>query len=312
MTIKRLLWPALILAVAMTILSSHLRLSDAGLDCMPWPQCYGLSITVDQNPGISIDRGDEDRLLRVAHRIMASVFGLFALFLFTWALWFRSKGTPLKSATVILILTIMLALVGMNTPAWDRPIVTLLNLAGGMLLSLVIYNQICGPGKPTGFRPLMLTPLFLTVCTGAWVSANFAALGCPGLMQCPLFSTHELSAAFHPEKFLELPFHSISNQITSAQITAAHHFFGIASSVIIAGCLALRYQHRPVLSLIISISLVALIFSGLYEGQNRALTASIHNTITLLLMLSIVNWSSITPITTNTNSTSDNAAEEKS
>jgi cytochrome c oxidase assembly protein subunit 15 len=284
----RLTLVALILAVAMTSLSAYIRLADSGVDCQPWPDCFAYSFRVDVQPGITIDREDPNLGLRTLHRLMASGFGLLALLMVTLAWWYRSLIVSRRTPTLIMLLTLVLALVGMRTPDLQHPLVTLINLSGGMLLGILLLWLLLqqslrvSPGL-TGV--ISMCVLVLTTMSGAWVSANFAAGACQSMSDCGF--TQSLADAFNPGRVLLMENGRL--RFTDAQsLILVGHYFMASTAVILIGWIGYQgsqgsYRNMIVLAIVVATALVA---SGIYQHFNPGVSmASVHNFLALLLLL---------------------------
>ena len=77
--LRRLALVAAALVLAITSLSAFIRLSNAGLGCSEWPQCYGSRLrAVQQNREPAVADSDAVTVARLAHRLVA-VLALLAI-----------------------------------------------------------------------------------------------------------------------------------------------------------------------------------------------------------------------------------------
>ena len=77
--LRRLAFVAAALILAITSLSAFIRLSNAGLGCSEWPQCYGSRLrAVQQNREPAVADSDAVTVARLAHRLIA-VLALLAI-----------------------------------------------------------------------------------------------------------------------------------------------------------------------------------------------------------------------------------------
>ncbi len=191
----------LVFAIIMSMLSGYIRLGDSGIDCEPWPECFEYSFKLDDEPGIAIRDNDPNKGLRLLHRMMATIFGIMTLSLLAIALWYRRfQPFSVTCPIAIFVITVILSVVGFYTPDLAQPWITAVNLVGGMLLAALFYWYLLNfdevhQGETTTMIALCL--VFVSIVTGAWVSANFAAAGCDGLFSCGIVgaSVEALSAA---------------------------------------------------------------------------------------------------------------------
>ena len=284
--LRRLITAALLMSVLMTVLSAYIRLSDSGIGCEPWPACTNLSIS--GSPGITIAADDTNKYLRVLHRITASVFGVVAIVLCVVSAWYRKSldiGPMIPGA--VLLLTVVLAIVGMNTPDVLHPIIATLNISGGMLLTAMLYDLYMSNNKPNVRRNKWLLAtaavVYLTIVSGAWVSANF--VGCQG--NCPM--TGDPAHAFHPDR--ELNIDQFGHIIADGQdgiIMAVHVWLSIVVAMVI---IILAYQAFPVRSQDTAIYLIilgCLMIPG-FVSISSVHAAHLHNFFSLLLLLRLVH-----------------------
>ncbi len=185
----RVLLPlAFALAAIVVVASATLRLAANGIGCAPWPACYGQAATA-----VAANETPLARALRPVHRVAATAFALVALGVVAvgWPHWQRSKRA---AGGALLVVTAMLAWVGLYTPS-PLPAVTLANVLGGFaLISLLAVLWVAsvrlrnGGGRsiPTaaGIGIVLLLGLVLQAGGGALISARLAgdacASGCAG------------------------------------------------------------------------------------------------------------------------------------
>jgi heme a synthase len=287
---------ALLLCIVMTVLSAHIRLSDSGIGCEPWPDCFYSSFAIDDAPGITIKAVDANKGLRVFHRITASVFGLIAVILFVFCLWFRKRlAVPIIPVTVVLLLTLVLAMVGMNTPDIVHPLVTTINLGGGMLLCAVLYRfRLSLLSAETAHHQslasglLMLAGLVTYVCivSGAWTSANFAAGSCDRLMSC----SHEgkIGLAFDPSRALVIEGGAIISDAETSMIVLYHQLVAFALAILLIGIGLHALLQKRTEALIYLIMLTCLMLAAAVPVTGLLL-AELHNLFSLLLLLTLVH-----------------------
>ncbi|MBT4161533.1 MAG: hypothetical protein HOC70_03225 [Gammaproteobacteria bacterium] len=281
----------LVFAVVMSMLSGYIRLGDSGIDCEPWPECFEYSFQLDDEPGVTIGANDPKKGLRVLHRMMASIFGIIALGLVTLALWYRRVQTlGVTCPIVIFVITIILSVVGFYTPDLARPWITTVNLVGGMLLAASLYWYLLNfkerkQGERTTLIALCL--VFVSIVTGAWVSANFAATGCDGLFSCRVVDASV--EAFNPLRMLNI---ESGEMITSGQegiVLLAHQLMGTIAIIIMAYVALVRLKvssARSLLPLVLTVSLLGVVAAEMVRHSVEL--ASLHNIFALCLLLILI------------------------
>lgn len=186
------------LLLATVVLSAFMRLSQAGLDCADWPDCYGAtfrsqpalvgteSTATAQSPGIVA--------ARVAHRIVASaaLVLILSMVLIAWSA--RPRPTAAAwLASLLLLLALALAALGVITPGARLPAVGTGNLLGGFV-ALAVAWRLVSKLAPAGQRTvdptlrlgagIVLALLAIQLASGALVSTSFAALSCHAIAEC--------------------------------------------------------------------------------------------------------------------------------
>lgn len=189
---------AFALMAAIVLLSAYMRLSNAGLGCLNWPECYGRNLSgyISAHPA----------WMTALHRLAASLMSMALLALAVLALR-RRRESPGRFPRVLMLFgfTVFLAGLGKWAPSPLLPAVVLGNmLAGlGMLVLLWRLHLDCTVGGPPSSRPsaqmvLGIGLLVMQIVLGGMVSANFAALGCTGLLSCDGWQQGMTLAAFNP------------------------------------------------------------------------------------------------------------------
>ena len=211
---KALVWISLLFVIVLVSLSAYLRLAHSGIGCADWPACYG---QIGQPPSVSQPITSENAYQRIVaeasqplawatplHRLVASVLGLLIVFLTMLA--FKQKKDRLISLALLLV-TVLLALLGVKSGGLHSPAVVMGNLSGGFLmlglLGWMLFKDSDGksggqqpaalPGKLPGKLPSKLPSkllgaavllLVLQILLGGLTSANFAATSCQSLPDC--------------------------------------------------------------------------------------------------------------------------------
>jgi cytochrome c oxidase assembly protein subunit 15 len=209
-SLRRVAWLCAALVLAITSLSAFIRLSRAGLDCEPWPQCYGEALrSAQQGVPHSAEPPVAVTAARFAHRFVA-VAALVAIVFLLKAAYFTRPVLRRESrlALALLVLAIFLALLGRWSADARVPAVTLGNLLAGFSM-LAIGVRLARSTRVAGlFAPrtpawlaswawAALAMVALTVALGGVVNAGYASLSCqPALWGCDL--AHSSWQALNP------------------------------------------------------------------------------------------------------------------
>ncbi len=182
------------LAFIVIIFGAFVRLSDAGLGCPDWPGCYGhLSVSAAQEAGQTLEAPKAWK--EMIHRYAAGTLALMILAIFVFSLVQRRRhpSTPLLLPTLLMVMVLFQALLGMWTVTLKlNPLVVLGHLLGGFAtLSLlwVLFIQWHNRGMtltrtPSRLTTLALFLLILQIILGGWTSSNYAAFVCPDFPTC--------------------------------------------------------------------------------------------------------------------------------
>lgn len=183
-----------------------MRLSNQGLGCDDWPDCYGRIDTVKYAGDIAAtaSRGLQPGTLAPptaverAHRGVASILLIFIL-AFVIVAWRRRKdsGSHMALSLAALAVTLFLAVLGVlyGSPLL-RPPVVMANLLGGMTLLGLLWWLYLSRGRgpvaevSPGAEPLRkwallgLALVVVQTTLGGWMSSNFSALACSTFPLC--------------------------------------------------------------------------------------------------------------------------------
>lgn len=180
---------ALVFAVIVT--SAYLRLTQGGLSCADWPDCYGAAHALASAPA---ETSFIVMVMRFVHRIAAAGVGFVAIVIaaLTFGAW-RKDAVALRMAGALVALTVFLALLGRATPGAQLPAVTLGNLVGGMgMLGLMEWLRLHAAAVPRapargGRGRWTWTGVGLIaaqIALGVLLSANHAAASCATFPDC--------------------------------------------------------------------------------------------------------------------------------
>jgi heme A synthase len=214
--------------------------------------------------------------------------------------------TPPTLAIVCFILTVILALVGMNTPDLLHPVVTLTNLTAGMVTTAILWLlalQIQTPlrqDEPAGFYLLDLINIYLVImviASGAWISANFASGACEGFLNCETVSGESFKDAYNPIRELQLLGDRLLLGDVQSTIEWSHHLAAVLLCLSLAISCYKSFASSKLTTLAVIALSVGLVFAGMLEsgaglgtdaGQPTLLSAWIHNFWSMLLLLAVV------------------------
>ncbi len=179
------------LVLAISSLSAFIRLSNAGLGCTEWPECYGGRLrAVQQSSEAVFSDSTAVTVARIAHRLLA-ISALFAITTMA-VICFGSRPRLWREAVFVLALfglAIGLAVLGRSTPGSRLPAVVIGNLLGGMLMLALSWRLAASAAEPA--RPMLrafawagAAVLIAQVALGALVSGSYAGLSCVGLEDC--------------------------------------------------------------------------------------------------------------------------------
>lgn len=193
----RLAWlaGALVLLVVVTnLLSAYLRLGEAGLGCMPWPDCYAQlapnSPATDSPLPAALAPHEQ---LKQAHRVLAGMLVLIVLV----ALHQRNRlglvGSEQTLPFALAAVMLALAIVGPASYLKTLPGIATSNLLGGLLLLALAWRLLLASRRPRKvsvgsrvrvFATITIVVVAVQAALGAWTSANFAGTACQGVLRC--------------------------------------------------------------------------------------------------------------------------------
>lgn len=177
---------------AITSLSAFIRLSQTGLSCSDWPQCYGSRLRDAQQNGQASSASDSEavKAARQAHRLVAVAALLLAIAMVVLCFgnrpYLRREGVL---ALGVLALALGLAVLGRFTAGARIPAVTIGNLLGGLSMLAVCWQLAAGtprplPSKLRAWARIGAGLLLIQLSLGALVSSSYAGLSCSDAIDC--------------------------------------------------------------------------------------------------------------------------------
>lgn len=306
-----LIFISLLLTLCTLALSAYIRLAQSGLDCQPWPDCYGHIGVQAEQQGIAVltESGADmsHKGARMVHRFVASALGIFVTLILLVAIKRKIQGQPgVTVALLVMAATLFLAVLGYKTPSRTLPWITLGNLGGGMLLLALLWwlgqravhggrTAVSAVGKGWIVTGLLL--LSMQILAGAWVSANFAATACDADLLCRGFWSSDKPFADSFSLFRELSLNP-QGEILLADgmaltISMVHRGLALICFVYL-GLLAYRAAGAGLLAgtaKTLGLLLLAQLLFGIASVyfQLPLLLVTLHNLLSALLLLCLVN-----------------------
>lgn len=188
--LHRLAWLCVVTVLAVTTLSAFIRLSNAGLGCADWPQCYGeRGLQAAAFTGARSHEVNATVVARIAHRVMAVAALLIIVLLIVVCLGGRPRLRGSGAiAVALLALALFLAVLGRWSSGARIPAVAMANLIGGFaMLALSLRLAIRTDVSPPRQRVAAVVALLLLVVqvgVGGLVSASHSGLSCVGWSDC--------------------------------------------------------------------------------------------------------------------------------
>lgn len=188
--LRRLAWLCVVTVLAVTTLSAFIRLSNAGLGCADWPQCYGeRGLQAAAATGARSHEVNATVVARIAHRVMAVAALLIIVLLIVVCFGGRPRlGGSGSIAVALLALALFLAVLGRWSSGTRVPAVSMANLICGfamlaLSLRLAIRADVSPPRQRVAAAVALLF-LVVQVGVGGLVSASHSGLSCVGWSDC--------------------------------------------------------------------------------------------------------------------------------
>ena len=319
LTIRKLVFISILLALVVVSLGAYARLTHAGLGCPDWPGCYGMLevpqtseqlIKAKQNfPNAIVE--PEKAWNEMIHRYFAGTLGLLILVIAFLSIKNRSQGTPLRLPLLILVIVTFQAALGMWTVTMKlMPIVVMAHLLGGfttLCLLFLLYLRLDPYRLNTGdfsvrkygrYGFIGIVILTAQIALGGWTSSNYAALTCTELPICqsgwmerltfedsfdvipPEKATYEFGHLDHDERLTIHVVHRLGAIVTFL------YSAWLAFMVFVKSKTAFFKNSAAILAVLL-ITQVSLGISNIWFSLPLAIAVS-HNVVAACLMLSLI------------------------
>lgn len=209
-SIKRLAMWCAVCVLIITTISAFIRLSNVGLSCVDWPQCYGQNIRQAQQ-GVEKKASESGATIgaRIVHRIVAVAALVIIIAMLIECVSARQVLRREFAMTLaLLLLALFLAILGRWSSGARIPAVVIGNLLGGfVMLSLCwrLWLQVAERLRATeGDVSAAASKGNVWLRTGAWmgvavllcqialgglVSGSYSGFSCTGILECAGVST---------------------------------------------------------------------------------------------------------------------------
>ena len=208
--IRGLSLAAVLLCLVVIVLGAYTRLTNSGISCPDWPECYGhltpagaADSQTAQERYPSRPLNVDDAWHEIIHRYAAGALGIIITLITALAIASRGRIVGRIFALVLFATVVAQAVLGMLTVTWllKPPIVTLHLLFGMTTLGLLWWmwlalqrgasaaGRVPAPATAALRLAYRLSLLGLAVLAvqfflGAWTSANYAQYACPDFPTC--------------------------------------------------------------------------------------------------------------------------------
>lgn len=195
------------LAFFVIMLGAYTRLTDAGLSCPDWPNCYGyitapytteqLQNAAQKYPASPIDI--KKAWTEMTHRYFAGTEGILILILtgtFLFSRRFRNTRTVFAGIALLGLLGLQVALGMLTVTKLLKPVIVLSHLLTGLSLLCLLWwayldfflprNLFANntPAKYKSWLWLAFIMMAAQITLGGWVSTHYAGLACIDFPYC--------------------------------------------------------------------------------------------------------------------------------
>ena len=261
--LRRLAWLCALLVLCITSLSAFIRLSRAGLDCTPWPQCHAQRALLDAQAVAALDTPAVGTA-RMVHRVTASAALLLVIAMLMLTLSQQPALWPQGRLVLVLLgLGLFLAILGRMAGDSRAALVTLGNLLGGFAMFAFSVRLAQASGPPRATLPV----------SRAWAFATFVLL----LLQAGLGA---LVSAGH-----------LITRCGEAALCEWHRMAGVAlAAVLLALAWRARRAGRPIAATVIAgLAIVQAVLGPLLVASASPLAIALaHNLVAALLLAAVL------------------------
>lgn len=292
------------LAFVVILLGAFTRLTNAGLSCPDWPNCFGyltaphttaqLQGAAQHFPSTAVDI--KKAWTEMTHRYAAGTEGILILIL-SFSILFTRRTKDMKSTFIGIALIILLAvqvMLGMLTVTEKlKPVIVLAHLLTGLSLLSVLWwayldlhlhddSFLTTSPRPSPWlkRGLWLAfiIIFLQITLGGWVSTHYAGLACIDFPYC--------NGALIPT----MQWNNLNTDLISIHMLHRIGAFVTALYVgILALCLFRNTSFRPIATLILALLALQLTL-GIFNiiWLRPVWIALLHQAVAIFLFLTMI------------------------
>lgn len=292
------------------LLSAYIRLAESGFGCSPWPGCFAHFATDPQSYAVLGPVAEDHHTPRLLHRSLAGLVTVLVLIITFTSFRHRAavrSGTSLPTA--ILIVTLLLTMLGINTPNRELPLIAFGNLVGGYVLLALLYwlalsmlnaktstekaaeQRTKSATPPVAASRIVLSAVLLQIASGGWAGANYSTAACSGLFRCSQVGSSQIITGFNLLRQLPLDRpDGVLMDASAASIMMGHHIVSVLFSVVIGVCLYSLFRRVAELrtSLLVLLFFLCATFSLGIVGTVLDMplwSGILHNLLSILFLL---------------------------
>lgn len=289
------------LAFIVILLGAYTRLTDAGLSCPDWPNCYGyltaphttsqLQGAAAKYPMAPVDV--KKAWTEMTHRYFAGTEGILILIL-SFSFLFTRKAKNLKSTVIGLSLIGLLCIqvmLGMLTVTEKlKPVIVLSHLLTGLsilsvlwwaYLDLHVRDDSFIPKSSPRIIPWLWIGLLIVaaqITLGGWVSTHYAGLACIDFPYC------------NGQIIPNMQWNNLNGDLITIHML---HRFGAMATAVYLGfmglCLLINQSFRPIATLILALVGLQITLGILNIVWLRPVWIALtHQTVAIFLLLTMI------------------------
>lgn len=294
--LHRLAWLCVVTVLAVTTLSAFIRLSNAGLGCADWPQCYGeRGLQAAAFTGARSHEVNATVVARIAHRVMAVAALLIIVLLIVVCLGGRPRLRGSGAiAVALLALALFLAVLGRWSSGARIPAVAMANLIGGFaMLALSLRLAIRTDVSPPRQRVAAVVALLLLVVqvgVGGLVSASHSGLSCVGWSDCIAAARDVPWSTLDPWREPLLTARPPFNE-AGALSQSIHRGIAVLLVLAISALSLLAWRggrRRTATALVVLLAVQTLVGLAMTQGSLPLALALLHNVLAACLFATLV------------------------